>query len=140
MTMLSLAAAHGLGVPIAILSRYERNTALLFGWINQYIALIAIGLAKFAIVIFLSRIHGHQTRKRTIMLWFLAVSNMTVNIIAMILALVQCSPVTRLWNDDQPGECPGRKRVQIFGYVQGRKSPTSPSSRFVIQWWSISIC
>ncbi|KAL4895127.1 hypothetical protein BDV59DRAFT_174501 [Aspergillus ambiguus] len=125
MSMLSVAAAHGLGVPIALLSRHERQLALMYGWINQFIALIGIGIGKVSIVLFLSRVQGYQARMRTIILWFLAASNLLVNVIAAILIFVQCSPASRLWNAQVPGECPGRKRIQIFGYVQG------PYSAFV---------
>ncbi|KAL5358731.1 hypothetical protein BJX96DRAFT_173712 [Aspergillus floccosus] len=125
MSMLTVGAAHGLGVSMALLSHKERELALMYGWINQFIALFAIGLGKLAIVSFLSRIQGYQTRLRAIVLWTLAASNLLVNIIAAILLIVQCSPVTRLWDAQIPGQCPGRKRIQIFGFVQG------PYSAFV---------
>lgn len=119
--MLTLAAQAGLGVPGPVLNMTENRYALLFGWLNQFLALIAIGLGKLTIVAFLQQIQGYHTLFRTIFLWTLAGSNFIVNCIAAALAIVQCDPVQRLWAESLPGECPGRERIQIFGYVQGGK-------------------
>ncbi|KAL4979024.1 hypothetical protein BDW66DRAFT_128384 [Aspergillus desertorum] len=119
MVMLTLAAQAGLGVRQPVLSMAEGRYALLFGWLNQFFALIAIGLGKLTIVAFLQKTQGYHTLFRTVLLWTLAGSNFVVNCIAAALLLVQCDPVQKLWASSLPGECPGRKRIQIFGYVQG---------------------
>ncbi|GES63676.1 hypothetical protein ATEIFO6365_0007036300 [Aspergillus terreus] len=118
MSMLTVAAAYGLGVTMALLSHNQRQSALMYGWINQFIALFAIGVGKLAIVSFLTRVQGYQTRFRAIALWTLAASNLLVNIITVILIIVQCSPVERLWDAQILGQCPGRIRIKIFGYFQ----------------------
>ncbi|KAF9885465.1 hypothetical protein FE257_012901 [Aspergillus nanangensis] len=122
MSMLTAAAAHGLGVSVTVLPPSERRYALLYGWINQFIALFAIGTAKLSIVSFLTHIHGYQSKTRVAILWFLGVSGLLVNVVAAVLALFQCSPVQALWAATQPGNCPGRQRIQIFGYIQGAYS------------------
>lgn len=122
--MITLAASHGLGISEEHLSLNQQKNALMFGWTSQYLALVAIGLAKLAIVAFLVQIHGYSTRYRTAFLWFLAGSNLIVNIIAMVLAVVQCLPVTRLWDKTLPGSCSGRERLQIFEFIQGCEYPT----------------
>lgn len=119
MATLTVGAAHGLGLSQSDLTPRDISSALLFGWINQVLALVAIGLSKIAIVAFLLRIEGVHTPTRTFALWFLAGSNLVLNCIAAILAFVQCSPIKKLWDQGTSGECPARKRVQIFGYVQG---------------------
>ncbi|KAL4990800.1 hypothetical protein BDW68DRAFT_21842 [Aspergillus falconensis] len=119
MVMLTVAAQAGLGVREPILNMTEGHYALLFGWLNQFLALIAIGLGKLTIVAFLQQIQGYHTLFRTVLLWTLAGSNFVVNCIAAVLLIVQCDPVQKLWAGSLPGECPGRKRIQIFGYVQG---------------------
>jgi hypothetical protein len=121
MSMITAGAANGLGVSEVYLTLEERRYALLYGWINQFLALIAIGLGKVTIVLFLEQIQGYRTRLRTFTLWFLAGSNMAINLIVAVLALVQCEPPQRLWNEEIPGVCPGKKRVQILGYIQGVK-------------------
>ncbi|KAJ5609946.1 hypothetical protein N7510_006665 [Penicillium lagena] len=118
-SMIAAGAANGLGVSEVYLTLEERRYALLFGWINQLLALLAIGLGKITIVLFLEQIQGYRTHLRTFTLWFLAGSNMVINLIVAVLALVQCEPPRRLWNEEIPGVCPGKKRVQIFGYIQG---------------------
>lgn len=119
MVTITAGAANGLGVGQILLTNEQRYFALLYGWLSQFLALIAIGLAKVVIVLFLERIQGYHTRYRTFILWFLAGSNLIVNCIAAVLAMIQCDPVRKLWDEDVPGVCPGRRRIQIFGYIQG---------------------
>lgn len=123
--MLSIGAAHGLGLPQSCLTPDDSKNALLFGWVNQIIALVAIGLGKVAIVAFLFRIQGIRTPIRTGFLCGIAGSNLVVNVVAAALVLFQCSPVQELWNERLPGVCPRREVVQIFGYVQGCEFPNS---------------
>lgn len=123
--MLSIGAAHGLGLPRSCLTPGDAKNALLFGWINQVIALVAIGSGKVAIVAFLFRIQGVQSRARTGFLCALAGSNLVVNCVAAALIVFQCSPVQKLWNEKLPGVCSRREVVQIFGYVQGCEFPSS---------------
>lgn len=119
--MITAGAAHGLGMSQIYLTLEQQHYALLYGWLSQFLALIAIGMGKLAIVAFLEQIQGGISRYRTFTLWFLAGSNLIVNVIAAVLAMVECNPVQKLWDEDIPGDCRGRKRIQIFGYVQGCK-------------------
>ncbi|KAL4921522.1 hypothetical protein BDW62DRAFT_129966 [Aspergillus aurantiobrunneus] len=121
MVMLTTAAGNGLGVAETALDTTASSYALLFGWVNQFLALIAIGLGKLTIVAFLQQIQGYHTVFRTVLLWSLAGSNLIVNCIAAALLIVQCDPVQKLWVDAIPGSCSGQKRIQVFGYVQGSK-------------------
>ncbi|KAE8365601.1 hypothetical protein BDV27DRAFT_144356 [Aspergillus caelatus] len=107
MAMVTAGAAYGLRTPSATLTNNNDKDALLFGWTNQFLALIAIGLGKVALVAFIDHLQKHE------------VNNFIVNMIAAILVFVQCSPAKKLWDERIPGHCPGRKRVQIFGYIQG---------------------
>ena len=119
--MLAIGAANGIGIHQQYLSPENIENGLLFGWMNQVLALVAIGLGKVAIVVFLLQIQGYQTPARSTFLWIIAGSGFIVNLLAAILAIVQSSPVTRLWDIDAGGSCPGRLREKIFGYIQGCK-------------------
>ncbi|OJJ64539.1 hypothetical protein ASPSYDRAFT_39267 [Aspergillus sydowii CBS 593.65] len=119
MVVLTIAAEAGLGVRGIVLNDSDQINALLYGWLNQFLALVAIGLGKVTIVAFLQQIQGYHTVFRTVLLWLLAGSNLIVNCIAAALLITQCDPVQKLWDDSIPGSCAGRKRIQVFGYVQG---------------------
>lgn len=121
MAMVTAGAAYGLGTPSATLTNNDDKNALLFGWTNQFLALVAIGLGKVALVAFIDHLQKHEAKYKRVFLWFIAGSNFFVNMIAAILVFVQCSPAKKLWDERIPGHCPGRKRVQIFGYIQGRE-------------------
>lgn len=121
MAMITVGATYGLGLPQDMLSFNESKMALLYGWVNQLIALVAIGLGKLTIVAFLEQVQGYQTKARSIFLWSLAGSNLVVNCVAAILMMLQCSPRRMLWEAYTKEYCPYRSRIQIFGYIQGRE-------------------
>ncbi|GLA81376.1 hypothetical protein AtubIFM56815_005024 [Aspergillus tubingensis] len=122
MAMITVGATYGLGLPQDMLSFNESKMALLYGWVNQLIALVAIGLGKLTIVAFLEQVQGYQTKARSIFLWSLAGSNLVVNCVAAILMMLQCSPRRMLWEAYTKEYCPYRSRIQIFGYIQGHPS------------------
>ncbi|GKZ57785.1 hypothetical protein AnigIFM49718_003123 [Aspergillus niger] len=119
MAMITVGATYGLGLPQDMLSFNQSKMALLYGWVNQLIALVAIGLGKLTIVAFLEQVQGYQTKARSIFLWSVAGSNLVLNCIAAILMMLQCSPRRMLWEAYAKGSCPYRGRIQIFGYIQG---------------------
>ncbi|GKZ19504.1 hypothetical protein AbraIFM66951_011891 [Aspergillus brasiliensis] len=119
MAMITAGATYGLGLPQDMLNFNESKMALLFGWVNQFIALIAIGFGKLTIVAFLEKVQGYHTKARSIFLWSVAGSNLALNCIAAVLLMFQCSPRRMLWEGYANGYCNNRRLVQIFGYVQG---------------------
>ncbi|KNG82020.1 hypothetical protein ANOM_010257 [Aspergillus nomiae NRRL 13137] len=118
MALITVGAAYGVGTPSATLTYNDDRNALLFGWTSQAVSLIAIGLGKVALVVFIEHLQEYETKSKRAFLWFIAGSNFIVNVIAAILVFLQCSPAKKLWDEQIPGRCPGRKRVQIFGYIQ----------------------
>ncbi|RAK97431.1 uncharacterized protein BO80DRAFT_363982 [Aspergillus ibericus CBS 121593] len=136
MVMLTLGASYGLGLPQTLLSFNDSKMALLYGWINQLLALVAIGLGKLTMVAFLEQIQGYHTKARSIFLWSLAGSNLIVNCIAAILMMLQCSPRRLLWEAYAKGGCPWRTRIQIFGYIQG---PWSAFCDFLLALYPMTI-
>lgn len=141
MAMITVGATYGLGLPQDMLTFNESKMALLYGWVNQLLALVAIGLGKLTIVAFLEQVQGYQTKARSIFLWSLAGSNLVVNCVAAILMMLQCSPRRMLWEAYAKGYCPYRSRIQIFGYIQGRECifSASVSSCLTLTAWS-AVC
>ncbi|PWY68067.1 hypothetical protein BO94DRAFT_527795 [Aspergillus sclerotioniger CBS 115572] len=136
MVMLTLGASYGLGLPQTVLGFDDSKMAMLYGWVNQLLALVAIGLGKLTMVAFLEQIQGYHTRARSIVLWSLAGSNLILNCIAAILMMLQCSPRRLLWEAYAKGGCPWRTRIQIFGYIQG---PWSAFCDFVLALYPVTI-
>ncbi|EAW11254.1 uncharacterized protein ACLA_089460 [Aspergillus clavatus NRRL 1] len=86
-------ASYGIGVYESTLSEDDKRKALLCAWLNQFLALIAIGLGKVAIVAFIVLFQGYQKRIWIIFLWFVGLSSLLLNVVPAILLLVQCRPV-----------------------------------------------
>ncbi|OGM39521.1 hypothetical protein ABOM_011943 [Aspergillus bombycis] len=119
MVMITVGTAYGIGTPSATLTNSDDKNALLFGWTSQFLSLIGIGLGKVALVAFIEHLQKYERKSKRAFLWFIAGSNLIVNVVAAILVFLQCSPAKKLWDEQIPGRCPGRRRVQIFGYIQG---------------------
>lgn len=123
MATLTICATQGMGERQSSLPSGHIEKIILYGWIGQILILIGVGLGKVAIVLFLLRIQGYYEPFKAILLWLIAGSNLTINFIAAILIIFQCSPVQKLWDDRISGRCPGREWTQRFGYFQGCKCP-----------------
>lgn len=123
MAMFTIGATQGMGERESTLPLGNIEKIILYGWVSQFLILIGIGLAKVAIVLFLLRIQGYYEPFKAILLWFIVGSNLTINFVAAMLIIFQCSPVQKLWDDRIPGICPGREWTQKFGYFQGCKCP-----------------
>ena len=117
---LTLSVHSGLAQHIGTLTPDNITWTLLYSWINQILAIFAIGVGKLAIVAYLVQI-ATVNKFHAWVLWFFAVTNLLINIVTVGLILAQCSPLQKLFNDSIPGNCDGRGLNQHFAYFQGCK-------------------
>ncbi|KAL9131001.1 MAG: hypothetical protein Q9217_000943 [Psora testacea] len=121
--MLTVSCVWGLGNHIDLLYGSQLVKTLEWSWFGQIVAVQAIGFGKIAVIAFLLRIQDRaQSRKNTILVWFLyfiGFSNVVINLDQMILILLQCSPVPKLWNPAIPGTCNHIQRTNNVAYFQG---------------------
>lgn len=132
MVVLTLGTVQGLGQRMSNLAPRQAYLAIMYGWINLALALIAIGLGKIAVVIFIIRIQGYSVYDpwRSVFLWFLAGTTMVVNIIEVVLFFTQCWPIQKLFDISRKGVCPGTIIVVRFGIFQTCRSlPNSALSQ-----------
>lgn len=123
MATLTVGAIQGMGEKESSIPPENIGMMILYGWISQMLILIGIGLGRVAIVMFLLRIQGYQKLFKAVLLWFIAGSNLIINIVTVVLIIFQCSPVQKLWDDRISGSCAGREWTQKFGYFQGCECP-----------------
>ncbi|KKA22208.1 hypothetical protein T310_3772 [Rasamsonia emersonii CBS 393.64] len=119
---LTLSISYGLGQHIENLTEEGIVATIKWSWVNQVLAIFAIGLGKLAIVAFLQQIHGPEGRGKIIALWALAASNFVINAITVGMVLSQCTPLQKLWDESLPGTCDGRRRNQNCAYFQGTQT------------------
>ncbi|MCJ1280029.1 hypothetical protein MMC21_007854 [Puttea exsequens] len=121
--MLTVSCVWGMGNHIELLTPEQTKKALQWSWIGQIILIQTIGTGKIAVVAFLLRIQsGANTKKNRYLTWllyFIAFSNIIVNIDQAILILTACSPVGKLWDPLLPGSCSNIVRTNHVGYFQG---------------------
>jgi len=115
--MLTVGASHGLGVHQSEVSDDEVKNVELYAFLNHFLALIANGLGKVAIVVFILQWQGYQNRLTIAFLWFIAASGLIINVVNAVLLLVQCSPASS-WN------CGTSHGGIILGLVLGCKHCT----------------
>lgn len=123
MVTLTLGAANGVGIHKAELTAEQKKLSILYAFMNQILVLTAIIPAKIAVVIFLLRVQGYGDFKRYSFLWFWVVTNAMFNLMAIPFILTQCKPVSDLWEGSGLGNCNGRLRTEIVGYIQGCTFP-----------------
>jgi hypothetical protein len=80
-----------------------------------------MALGKVAIVAFLLQIRGPHD-PRPYVLYIIAISNVLVNGITIVFILLQCDPLTKLFDMRLPGTCNGLARNQDFAFFQGSTS------------------
>lgn len=120
--MLTVSCAWGLGNHFYLLYGPQLINSLEWSWFGQIVAIQAIGFGKIAVIAFLLRIQDRAySRRNTYLRWFLyfiGVSNVIININQMILILLQCSPVPKLWDPSIPGTCNNIHRTNNVAYFQ----------------------
>lgn len=118
MVMLTIGAAYGLGQHFSNLDAQQAYLAVMYGWINLALALVAIGLGKIAIIVFILQIQGYYEPRRSAFLWFMGASTLGINVITVILIFTQCLPIQAIWNTNIRGSCQRRDLVKNFGIFQ----------------------
>lgn len=121
MVMLTLGTAQGLGQHTSNLTPRQAYLAIMYGWVNLALALIAIGLGKIAVVAFVVSIQGYSVYDpwRSVFFWFLVGTTMVVNTIEVVLFFTQCRPIQKLFDvSRQQDVCPGSSIVEKFGIFQ----------------------
>ncbi|KAL9585096.1 MAG: hypothetical protein Q9212_001722 [Teloschistes hypoglaucus] len=142
--MITVSTLSGLGNHIGLLWVPQLVKALRWSWIGQIIAVQAIGFGKIAVIAFLLRIQERNSKLKKLawFLYFIAVSNVIINIDQMILILLQCSPSRKLWNPSVPGTCYHIRRTNNVGYFQGSWAAASDLALAVypvVVFWSLKI-
>ncbi|KAL8870791.1 MAG: hypothetical protein Q9174_003244 [Haloplaca sp. 1 TL-2023] len=142
--MVTVSALSGLGNHIYLLWGPQLVKALLWSWIGQISAINAIGFGKIAVIAFLLRIQERNStfKKAAWFLYFIAISNVVININQSIMILLQCSPSQKLWDLSVPGSCYHVERTNHVGYFQGSWAAASDLALAVypvLVFWNLKI-
>ena len=127
--MITVACLSGLGNHTWLLWGPQLSKANFNSWIGQIICIHAIGFGKIAVIAFLLRIQSgtNSTTQAYLryLLFFIAISNVVLNINQTILILLSCDPTPKLWDHSRPGSCPHEERHTMAGYFQGSTSKST---------------
>jgi hypothetical protein len=90
---------------MADLTLAQQVQAVKWNWISQPFLIICLGLGKASVAFLTLRLIGPGSVWRRGLLWFCAVSAVTINLIGCILSFVQCDPPRLLWDATAEGSC-----------------------------------
>lgn len=114
----AFSVTFGLGFHVRDLSHPDVVAALHTSWVSQLTGIVASVSGKLSIIAFLDQIRGrHQGRPW--FLYFVGASTVVVNVIVVVLILVQCTPLDKLWDETVPGNCNLRSVNNSYAYFQG---------------------
>lgn len=140
--LITLSSLYGIGNHVGVLSPNDVVQANKWSWIGQIVALFAIGFGKIAVVALLLRIQGPTHRKKGWILHGVWVTNLILNINQMIMILLQCHPVTKIWNRELPGNCDFQSTTSKVGFFQGSWAAASDvvlASYPIFVFWSLNL-
>jgi len=126
-TLLTVSAAHGLGMHLWELDLDLISTVLKYYWASASVGLFGILAAKVAIIALLLGVKGPNQKKRGYFLHFLWISNLLFIIVLVVMIYNQCNPYDAIWNITklEHADC-SRKHVAInIGYAQGAWSAST---------------
>ncbi|MCJ1353820.1 MAG: hypothetical protein MMC33_003807 [Icmadophila ericetorum] len=109
----------GMGQHIYCLTIQQLSGALHWSMISQILVVTTAAVIKFSVCLFVLRIID-QTRKRVHqLLWALIAFVCVVHTVQVILYIVQCRPMSALWNFGEKGECFSIHFTYLAAYIGG---------------------
>ena len=110
-----------MGQHIYCLTIQQLSGALHWSMISQILVVTTAAVIKFSVCLFVLRIID-QTRKRVHqLLWALIAFVCVVHTVQVILYIVQCRPMSALWNFGEKGECFSIHFTYLAAYIGGGK-------------------
>ena len=102
---LTVSVRYGTGNHLAALEYPDLVLANLWSWIAQVVAISSAATGRFAVIAFLLALQGTAHRKLRWFLYIVGGAQATINAIEIVLIMLQCTPVNKLWDVQLPGDC-----------------------------------
>ena len=108
------------------------SAALTYTWVAIYLTFVAIALGKFAVIAFILSLQGITYHRQRLSLYFLALSNITINVILVLFLAFRCSPVANQFILGATLKCTGSfAAARGLGYFAGCKLPPTPFPKVI---------
>lgn len=130
--LVTVSVSHGLGNHTMNLSFPNIVMATKYEWVSISMAALSSGVSKASVAVFLLNMQGKSTthKRGAWLLYFIAISNVLINIATMFIIIYQCNPVEATWNFIAPGNCYVREKVfGPVGLIQACKNYPLPACR-----------
>ena len=118
---------YGTGNHEYLLSYENLVLANLYSWIAQLFAIAAAAIARLSVIAFILELQGASHPKLKWILYIVGGLQLVINAVEIVLIMLQCTPVNKLWDPQVPGDCQFIKVCSQVGFLQG-----SPSSRIFL--------
>lgn len=117
--LLTYAVQRGLGKHTFYLSLEDASHAVKFEYIAGAWGIISPTFGRISYALFLLSVIHLLTTVRRVFLWVLIVLQVALNLLALIIEFVQCSPTSKVWNPTVPGDCLSVHVQTDIGFAQG---------------------
>jgi hypothetical protein len=114
-TLIAMSCHYGLGRHTAFVSAARVLKARYFGFLAQPVCVWSVCLAKVSIA--WTALKTRQDREwRWVFCWIIFVQ-VACTIATNVIQVVQCQPISALWNDNVTAQCWPAERTQLVAYV-----------------------
>ncbi|EFR03424.1 integral membrane protein [Nannizzia gypsea CBS 118893] len=123
-SLLTASVHHGLGKHAASLTGAEYINANKYNWISQGCHVMSTNFGKVSVILFLLRIVVNS-RSQRVFLYTLMAMLMVINSVCVFTIFGQCTPASRLWDQNVSGSCWSPHHQRDFAFFQGSFSAFS---------------
>jgi hypothetical protein len=114
-TFIAISCHYGLGRHTVFVDTARVLKARYFGFLAQPVCVWSICLAKVSIA--WTALKTRQDREWQWVFCWIIFMQVTCTIATNVIQVVQCQPISALWNDDVAAHCWSAERNQLAGYV-----------------------
>ncbi|EZF30147.1 hypothetical protein H109_01242 [Trichophyton interdigitale MR816] len=123
-SLLTASVHHGLGKHATSLTEAEYINANKYNWISQGCHVMSTNFGKVSVILFLLRIVVNS-RSQRVFLYTVMAMLMVINSVCVFTIFGQCTPTSRLWDQDIPGYCWPPHYQRDYAFFQGSFSAFS---------------
>lgn len=117
-SLLTASVRHGLGKHATSLTAAEYINANKYNWISQGCHVMSTNFGKVSVILFLLRIVVNS-RPQRVFLYTVMAMLMVINSVCVFTIFGQCTPTSRLWDQDIPGYCWPPYSQRDYAFFQG---------------------
>ena len=108
---------EGVGLHIYCMPRNKLPMIVKWSILSQIVNIFGIGLVKISVCLCVLRLIDRARKKLTVFLWVLITFCVVSHVAQVVLFVIQCRPMSAIWNSHINGQCFSAHVVYLAGYI-----------------------